>query len=595
MGNIHLRAIKFNFFEILLILYQQLNGIKGFYMDQREIISFLEFEDVINQDPNNEPYVILEGSESIQPDKFKELAIYGELTRISTIMIPTDLKERALDEIEHYSLPTFSNGNFEHKEEGQWRYDPGESWEYNEGLKVEPLIIKRSWSGLDNSFIEPTQRLVLYLNLLKEDTVWIDPYNNEEIIKVKAEKKYEDEVSYHVDKIEIKIDYLKDYLAARNSGLLFIKFSMRGLIFDDESEIPHLSETEEIPYGNRVFYSSKNASVKNFGNWAEEELRQKFWIEPLPEPKRDDARPRGEFIGGVPFTLKDGTEKEYDADAGHNGGYFELISFKSGIMEVFTGRSNFDYVDETKETLSFIFPNGESLAVGINPSGQIQSFWGQIAKLSKKNQIVLAAYSEPWKQKLPVTHEYYRTSIRGLPASSRPIKTTIQEKKTEINQYFDDKFGNTFFNKDSDVTDLKKVFEPYNNEPYQLLDMMEQLDKWLLSEQRPDLIIESYNLIEHLENPEKIENIKSLVSLELLLTKYHSPEEAEDKCKVLRMIKELRVCKAHYKDLTKTYTKYGLTNISTRDIYKRIMQDLEDFLEWLSKSCEEDLFHLETE
>jgi len=165
---------------------------------------------------------------------------------------------------------------------------------------------------------------------------------------------------------------LKDYLAARNSGLLLIKYSIREIIFENEAEIPDLESTREIPHGRWNYYSSKNLAIRKKHYWSEAELRQKFWIEPFPEPIRDDAHPRGEFVGGVPFKLKDGTEKEYDADAGHKGGYFELISFKPEIMEVFTSRSNFDFVDQTKETLFFIFPNGESLVVGINPSGQIQ-------------------------------------------------------------------------------------------------------------------------------------------------------------------------------------------------------------------------------
>lgn len=409
-------------------------------MDQKAAISFLTFEDVINSDPNIEPYVILEGSESTQPDTYKQLAMYAKVTRISTIMISQDLKDRAMDEIQHYSLPTFSNGSFEHPEEGKWIYNTDESWEYNEGLEIEPLLVNRYWPGLGISFIEPTQRLILYLNLLKKDNSWIDPYNEEVIIDVETENKNEDEVSYRIEKIKIKIDYLKDYLAARNSGLLFIKFSLRGLIFSDESEIPDLENTEEVPNGRWNFYSSKYLAKKDNNHWAEAELRQNFWIEPYNEPRRDDAHPRGEFVGGVKFVSKDGHEEEYDADAGHKGGYFELISFKPELMEVFTSRNNFDYEDYTKETLGLIFPNGESLTVGINPSGQIQSFWGPIAKLSKKYQQILARYSEPWKEKIPEDHEYWRTNIHGKFPITKPTKTTIQEKKTNVNQYFNDKF-----------------------------------------------------------------------------------------------------------------------------------------------------------
>lgn len=563
------------------------------YMNKKGMISFLTFEDVINQNPNYDPYVILEGYKFIQPDAHKKLAMYGEYISISSLMIPKVLRDRALDEIDNYSLPTFSGGSFEYDENGKRIYDTGESWNYHEGLIVEPLVINRFWPGLNISFIEPMQRLILYLNLLLEGDTWIDPYNKEEIIKIKTSQEYQEEVEYRTKTIEIKIDYLKDYLAARNSGLLVMKYSERGLIFNDENDIPDLESNKEIPHGRWNFYSSKNASDRRKDNWAETELRQKFWIDPFPEPRRDDAHPRGEFVGGVLFTLQDGTKKEFDVPAGHKGDYFKLISFRPDIMEVFTSRPHFDYEDYTKETIGFKFPNGESLAVAINPSGQIQSWWGQIAKLSKMYQQILAPYSESWKQKIPEDHEYWRTTIEGNFPISQPIKSTIQEKKTEINYYFHDKFGEMFFNSDSSEADLKKVFEPYNKDPYQLLDMMEQLDKWLFSEKRPGTIIESFNLTELLENPDDVQNIKSLVSLELLLTKYYGKEEAKQKCNVLRLIKDLRVCKAHYKNLSTTYAKYGLEKKSPREIYKMIMHDLETFLDWLYGRCKEDVFKIQ--
>lgn len=43
-------------------------------------------------------------------------------------------------------------------------------------------------------------------------------------------------------------------------------------------------------------------------------------------------------------------------------------------------------------------------------------------------------------------------------------------------------------------------YEPYETDPYQLLDIMEQLDKWLFSEERPDKIIEYYKLGDEIEN-----------------------------------------------------------------------------------------------
>ncbi|GMT50290.1 MAG: hypothetical protein IEMM0008_1829 [bacterium] len=322
----------------------------------------------------------------------------------------------------------------------------------------------------------------------------------------------------------------------------------------------------------------------------ESEMNQKFWIEPFPEPRRWDARKRSEFEGGVVFTLHDGSKREYKVEKGNTDDYFEPISFNPRVMEIFINRPHFDYEEYSRETMGLKFPNGETLHVAINPSGQIQAWWGQIAKLSKEYQELLAPYSKPWKQKLNGKHDYIRVTIYGQWPESKPLRKTLQNLKEEINNYFLSKIGETFFNQDSSLKDLMRVYEPYEVEPYQLLDIMEQLDKWLLSEKRPDKIIEYYNLGEEIDHKSSLPKIKSLVSITLLLKKYFGNEEAENRTKVLKTIKNLRQCKAHFKDLSKVLRKLDLTGKAPVEIYRIQVSELEELLQWLSQLCKDDKF-----
>lgn len=559
-------------------------------MSKEKLIEFFNFDDYINKHPKNEPYVILTGQESFQPAGYERMALYSQYVRYGSYMVPIDSKNRALNEIDHHSAFPSEGGYFESNEDGTTVYNLYESWEYNEGLTVESVVLDRFWEGLGIQFYEPSQRVVLYLRLLNKNDDWIDPYTEEVVIKRVRMNEQLDGVLHSINRIEIKIDYLKDYLAARKSGLFIARYCSRGMIFQSADQIPQLNQSKEVTHGKWSYYGNDDPKYQK-ELWAQADLRQKFWIDPFPKPRREDADPQtSEFVGGVFFIVEDGTKKEFDVMAGHQGDYFKLISFNPRVMEIFLNRHGFGYREYSRETMGLKFPNGEEIHVGINPSGQIQVWWGQLAKHSKRYQELLAPYSEPWVEKIPDNHDYVRTTIKAEFPVTKPLRENLNKLKTEINDYFETKFQEVFFNADSDAKDLVRVFEPYERDPYQLLDIMELIDKWLISEKRPDRIIEYYNLEDLISEKNEKKNFKSLVSLELLLTKYFDENTAKEKITILRQIKDLRICKAHYKNLTEILKKYGLQDMQMRDIYINAIDDLENFLEWLAQQCEQDVF-----
>lgn len=563
-------------------------------MTKDKLIKYFRFEDLVNHDPNSEPFIILSGYETYTPLKLKGIGLDSELIGYRSFMINVENKEDAFNNLDYSDMHSFETGYFDEDDSGKRKYITGESWEHHAGLIVEPLYVKRQWSGLDISFYEPSQTMVLYLNVMNNGDQWIDPYRQECVIRRVNKKESIEGNKRSIKRIEIKLEYLKDYLAARGSGLFIVRYARRMLLFKSLEDIPLKTEYVDIPNGTWSFISSIDNAA--FGMIApgkilgESEIRQKFWIEPFPQPKRWDANKGTEFKGGIVFTLHDGTKGEYNTEKGHEGDYFKLISFNTRIMEIFLNRLHFDYEEYSRETMGLKFPDGESLHVAINPSGQIQAWWGQIAKLSKEYQELLAPYSEPWKEKLNNKHDYIRVTIYGQFPESKPLRNTLEYLKKEINEYFMLKVGETFFNQDSSLKDLRRVYEPYEVEPYQLLDMMEQFDKWLMSENRPDKIIDRFKLGEEIDDKNKLSKIKSLVSLTLLLKKYFGDKEAENATKVLRAIKDLRHCKAHFKDLSKTLSKYDFDDKSPREIFRIQVSDLEKLLQWLSQLCKDDKF-----
>jgi hypothetical protein len=563
-------------------------------MDKEQLNKYLNFDDILNNDPISEPFVILSCSETYDPIETPKFGLDSEVIDIRSCMVNVNSKELAFKTLDFSHMYFNKIDYFEKDTSGKMKYVINESWEYFSGLTIEPLYIRRHWEGLKLSIYEPSQRMILYLNLFKNNKKWIDPYKEEEVIRIVKEEKSSNGLKHTIDKIEIKIDYLKDYLSARESGLFIAKYARRNFKYESPDQIPLEKKDKDIPNGTFIFNSSVDnpvlSMIANGNTMTQSELTQYFWINPLPKPRRWDARNRSEFEGDVIFTLHDGERRTYNVEAKHEKDYFELLSFSPRLIDIFINQPNHDYEEYSKETLGLKFPNGESLHVAINPSGQIQAWWGQVAKLSKEHQQKLALFSEPWLNKLNSHHDYIRTTIYGESPQTIPFKKIIQEYKNEINNYFLSIFNETFFNEDSSIKDLKRVFEPYESDPNQLLDIMEYLDKWLLSEKRPYRIIEHYRLNELIDNKNDLSKIKSLVSLKLLIKKYFGNDEAENKTTVLKLIKELRNCKAHVKDLSKIYEKYNLKNKSSREIYKSITTDLEEFLKWLFELCKASIF-----
>ncbi|HET7289739.1 MAG TPA: hypothetical protein VFJ67_04800, partial [Thermodesulfobacteriota bacterium] len=281
-------------------------------MRREQIIEFLNFDDLVNRHPKDEPYVVLIGYESFQPTEYEEVALYSHSVHFNSLMISTDSKERALNEIDYHLVFASEGGYFEQAPSGEMIYNLNESWDYVDGLTVEPLILDRHWPGLGIQFYEPTQRMILYLGALNKNGDWINPYTEDVIIRSMQKNELLNEVRHSINRIEIKVDYLKDYLAARKSGLLIAKYSSRVLMFQSTDQIPILDSSKEVPHGRWNYHYVNEDSKSPKELWAEAELRQKFWIDPLPEPRHEGAHPRGEFVGGVKFTLQDGTKEEYD-------------------------------------------------------------------------------------------------------------------------------------------------------------------------------------------------------------------------------------------------------------------------------------------
>jgi len=141
---------------------------------------------------------------------------------------------------------------------------------YSSKVKGQFLVMKQNiyCENANNFYLH--QDLILALGLVKENDSWICPeedYN--EVVRLNRDN------SSKIFKIEIKTEYLKDYLCARNSGLLISSYQARRYfstnklklewessnvikVFDNGKWEGHMTELQEggkpLDSGTKVFH-----------------------------------------------------------------------------------------------------------------------------------------------------------------------------------------------------------------------------------------------------------------------------------------------------------------------------------------------------
>ncbi|MFA0834151.1 MAG: hypothetical protein ACC609_09110 [Methanobacterium formicicum] len=532
---------------------------------QPDFKKYLLLEDIENYHPKYDPNIYIGCSFST-----KEEITNGKIdnfTNIKSFLVPIEDKDFVLThlESEDFHSPPQPFSYFD--DEGN--YITGEIFE-EEGIKFEIIVNEREFEGLDISYYEPTDRLITYLRLQRDENNWIDPYNEEVIIRCKGNTRgWEPHSTY----ISIHKSKLIDYLAARKCGLIILRYSER--TFETPIEYSGLPDTfeedEKTPNGTKYWSITKNDLNGNFVYRCH--LTELYWIDPAPYPRRNDFKSSKVSREGVSFVLDDGERSIYD-DSTEN--YLKLISFDLRALNDFLSMHNNKIEFSSLTNLSLKYADASSLSGCINPVGQFQALFGLIGQLDVEKQIKLAAFSEPEKSKM--AYEYFLNNIEGKWTNTFPFSWTLSKCLTEVNSQWDNKFGEKLLlNPNEDEIPVQLLIGPISNNVGELIDMMLEFQKLIIPESNINNIKKNLDYSNSLSNQDDYNRMRSIAFTRLFF-KENSDDGNIGESYILNVINELRNCKAHPKNVKEILKKYNIPENSIRNAYFFVLSEFCNFL-----------------
>jgi len=533
------------------------------YKVSEELKKFLLLEDICNYDPKSDPYVFIARSMigKMHPTEFQ-----GELREfrgVRAFLIPTSQKNAVA---EKFSYEEFSDAGKSYFDDGN--YVTGETFK-RDSINFETIANDRFFEGLDLSYYEPADRLIIYLNLHREGNTWINPYTKDVIIKTgDITGDWEPHDAY----VSVRQSELIDYLAARKCGLFLLRYSER--VLDTPIELVNMPEpfNYKLTKHGHVSWIVNKSPLNQKMNMYFSRLWESFWIDQASRPRRWDARYQEEVEDKVQFVLKNGELGTYK----DKKNYFEILSFKPTLFKDFLSMSNNRIQFFCLSNLNLIYADASQLDGCINSEGQFQAFFGLVAKLDTEKQRQLAAFSEP--QKAKPSYEYFRTNIDALFPETMPFAWTLSKCLEEINSHWHNTFREALLlTPNENEIPIITIIGPTSNDFDELANIMMELQKTIIPESKIEKIKEQLNYASHAKSNDKYKEMKSIAFTRLFFS-VNKSDHKDGESYILDVINQLRNCKGHPKDTLSVIESFNMPKNSPRASFLFIMSELCNFL-----------------
>jgi hypothetical protein len=364
-------------------------------------------------------------------------------------------------------------------------YSPIDQYQYNDkepiGVELvfeheQPVVGGRQW------ILNPD--LVVALRLIKEGSNWVRP---EEDFVVVARETIDEGGNY--SQIEIKREFLLDYLAARDLSLRLSYYRQRveNVVALEKSDYAGLNDQGGPRDGGRFELRIRSLNDVFGGSWASFRVwRTDVDPEedaPVMGPERDDntesehgeghrggyegvrvegehwrdewinsqgqsVRVRGDADQTRPqFIVEtDGTRMpSRDLDDEDIGRW---LWFRPGIVSDLLGRRGFSLKWYTRDTGTIVSTSGYSTHFGINYSDLITVYAYDVAKLSTWEQRVWAAHNVVPEGK--VSSELLEAQVKVKPASTHAFEELLFTTMRMLEEDFRKEYGIPLFSHDVD-------------------------------------------------------------------------------------------------------------------------------------------------
>ena len=483
-----------------------------------------------------------------------------ERVNIIAFLIPKEQKNQVLEKFSHDELCDRGQSYFE----SDGRYITGETFEEN-GINFEIIANDRSFGGLDLAYYEPTDRMISYLKLHHEGNNWTNPFTEETIVKTGGKTRgWEPHDAY----LSVQKSELIDYLAARRSGLLILKYSER--TFKTPNELIGLPKPFNIKPTNNVrqelIINRDHLDRNNCMYFSR--LWESFWMDPASHPRRWDSKHVQE-LGNIPFVSSNGEMTAYNQEDRDN--YFKIISFKPTLINNFLSMPHSRAEFFSLSNLNLRYADGSYLQGCINREGQFQAFFGLIAKLDDAKQRTLVSFSEPEKAK--PSDEYFQTTISAQFPEVRSFNWIISNCLREVNSIWEKKFGETLLLCPAeDVFPISILIGPTSSDFNDLADIMLEIQKLVIPESNIKNIKKDLDYSSSAQDRDSYGKMRSIAYTRLLF-RVNMPDKNDGASYILNVINNLRNCKGHPNDVVEVLGKHSIPATSPRAAYLHIMAE----------------------
>lgn len=456
------------------------------------------------------------------------------------------------------------------------RYKTCDAYQYNDGEDFAVnLVMDQSFDGACPRLWHVNQDLILALGLKQEGDVWIKP--DEAFVEVMRQRR---DADGRVSAIEIKSEYLRDYLAARRMALRLYSYRRRMEVMLDASHIPWSGKDieEDKPHDRfeaRVWAVGGDgdvhgASVAVFQAWRtdvddEEDVPQfgqetngntatrstrftregeKFyrvqsalwrgeWVEPAPRSERvrgDEPEQHLAYVVDAGGARKLGDELN-DEDIGC------YLWFDPKVINALSSRRGGGLDWHTEQTGSVWCSPSYRVHFGVNSAGLISVYAYDVARLPMWQQRIWAGHNVTPNG--PPSSELLSAQMRTAPAKTVAPEQALLRAMEMLDSAVEARTGTKLFKAHDATEDIIRTIHRFRATDEQgLLSLAKDIARVVAD--RIDV-----GPLRQLVAPPKGENWGSLKSLEKALATLAPDTQAHALMGPLFGIYELRLADAH--------------------------------------------------
>lgn len=454
------------------------------------------------------------------------------------------------------------------------RYVPADIHEENPGEVFGiPLVLEQQINSAEHAVWHLHQDLVIALNLLREDDKWVCP--GEDYVEVARLWRHPDG---HPDLMEIRAEFLRDYLCARGMGLYITSYRGREEVVEDAGHIgwtahPFIQRTDEdrlegritaiheggIPYGEKtaVFHVSRTdvdpgEDVPEFGpdtdgnvssrSWEFGQRGRKlfyihgeWWRNEWIDPGEYSPRVRRDRVPGSVFFLTDAAGKRESKETLR--GATRWLWFKPDVIPVLAHRRGGSLGWYTRDTGHIRCSPDDNVHFGVNAIGLVNVFAKDIALLPDWQQRIWAGFNIGPEG--GVSEELLASQVRAEPANTVAHEVVFVAAMVALDKAFQAAVGTPLFHSHPQRAELMRKIHRFR--------ACDRSGLFTLAKDIARLTADGLDTkaLQKIVPPPKGENWRSLKSLEKLLAKKVSADNAHAMMTPLFGAYELRLADAH--------------------------------------------------